>query len=82
MTETWAPYPGRSVESARGHESRRADPAPLPVVALGELPNAGKLALVMQVWESWFTNSATTYAQIQGFELAHTIIYLVYELLE
>jgi hypothetical protein len=28
------------------------------------------------------SNSATTQAQIQGFELAHSSIYLIYKLLE
>ena len=53
--------------------------------ALGELARTvlGDLTLVVPVWErGWLTNSATTQAQIQGFELAHLNIYLIYELLE
>ena len=46
--------------------------------ALGELARTvlGDLTLVVPVWErEWLTNSATTQAQIQGFELAHPNIY-------
>ena len=44
-----------------------------------------ELASVAWTWESWFggmTNSATTEAQIQGFELANSKIFFTYELLE
>lgn len=37
----------------------------------------------MHVWESSrLTNSANTQVQIQGFDLVHPQIYLIYELLE
>ena len=57
----------------------------MPAAALGELARA---VLESSPW--WcgcrragrLTNSATTQAQIQGFELAHPNIYPIYELLE
>lgn len=58
-------------------------------MGLGELVlplgSVEELASVAWTWESWFgglTNSATTEAQIQGFELANSKIFLTYELLE
>jgi hypothetical protein len=58
---------------------------PLPAAALGELAGS-----VLESWSWWWefrragglTNSATTQAQIQGFELADPNIYPIYELLE
>jgi hypothetical protein len=41
--------------------------------------SAGELALVVWVWRSWW---ATNQAQIQTFELAHSNICYIYELLE
>ena len=57
----------------------------MQAAALGELARA-----VLESWPWWcgcrragrLTNSATTQAQIQGFELAHPNIYPIYELLE
>ena len=40
------------------------------------------LALVVWLWESWWLNSATTQAQIQGSELAYPNICPIYELLK
>ena len=45
--------------------------------------SAGERAPVMSVCEGWpADNSATTQAKIQGFELVHPGIYLIYKLWE
>lgn len=69
----------------QGHQSRRDDLVPLSAAALGEL---AKAVLESSLW--WcgcrriggLTNSATSQAQILGFELPHPNIYLTYDLLK
>lgn len=58
-------------------------------VGLGELVlplgSVEELASVTWTWESWYggmTNSATTEAQILGFELANSKIFFTYKLME
>lgn len=72
-------------KSAARSESRRVGLAPLPGMALGELAREVQESLPWRCEggrAGGLTTSATTQAQIQGWELARFNIYSIYELLE